>query len=308
MLPAASLAIPEAYRAAGSTQNVYLYGDQDYQVEYRYDYEGKFKSQIAVYIDNYNAFLSGDDIDVYFYFVNCSRNIDFTQDLSVPNDIYTDLCRRLTCVDHAACLEIDSFETYTEYFYQTDHHWNYKGAQKGYEDVIRLMLGENEVPFQPVEEVAFNTVYNGSYTKRSGIANSTEKFTVYRYDLPEKKLTVNGKKKQVGRQEQYFAGKYSKDKLANHYSTYYGADWGEVVFDTQQADRENLLILCNSFGCAVQSLISAHFNKTYVVDMRYYMSQTGKSMRIHEYLKQNKIDKVLILGDISYFLYGKQLH
>jgi hypothetical protein len=58
----------------------------------------------------------------------------------------------------------------------------------------------------------------------------------------------------------------------------------------------------------VRSLLGCHFNKTYVVDMREYMSQTGQSMKIREYLAANEIDKVLILGDVSYFLYGKQLH
>ena len=31
-------------------------------------------------------------------------------------------------------------------------------------------------------------------------------------------------------------------------------------------------------------------------------------MKIHEYLEKNNITKVLILGDVSYFLYGKKLY
>ena len=31
-------------------------------------------------------------------------------------------------------------------------------------------------------------------------------------------------------------------------------------------------------------------------------------MKIHEYIEEHDIDKVLILGDVSYFLYGKKLH
>ena len=308
ILPAGARDVPSAYKKAGSTQNVFLYGDEGYQVEYRYDVEGRLRGQIGEYVDNYNQFLSGDDIDVFFYFVNNSRSIDFTDDLSQPNDIYTDMCRRLTCVDHAACLEIDSFDTYRRYFYQTDHHWNHVGAQRGYEDIVKLLLGEDEAPYQPVEEVVFDAVYNGSYTQRTGIRNGTERFAAYRYDLPPATVTMNGKKKTIGRQAQYLSGKYSRNELASHFATYYGGDIGELVYDTGMTDRENLLVLCNSYGCSVRDLISRHFHKTYVVDLREYMAQTKKSMKIRDYLQKNQIDKVLILGDISYFLYGKKLH
>lgn len=299
--------VPPEYRKAGSTQNVYLFGDQGYQVEYRYDVEGKFRAQIADYVNNYNQFLSGDDVDVYFYFVNNSRSIDFTRDLTEPNDIYTGLCESLACVDHAACLNIDSFDTYMRFFYQTDHHWNHVGAQQGYEDMVHLLLGEDETPYQPVEEVVFDALYNGSYVMRTGVRNTTEHFAAYRYDLPEITLTVNGKKKTVGRQAQYFAGKYSKDELASHFAAFYGGDWGELVYDTGMEDKENLLVLCNSYGCSVRHLICAHFHKTYVVDLREYMTQTGNSMKIRQYLKDHDIDKVLLLGDISLFLYGNRL-
>ena len=307
-IPALGEETPVGYRKAGNTQNVFFFGDDGYQVEYRYDVEGKFSDRIAEYVDNYNQFLSGDDVDVYFYFVNNSRSIDFTGDLSVPNDIYTMLCRRLTCVDHSACLNIDSFDTYKRLFYQTDHHWNHIGAQQGYEDIVRLLLGEEETPYQPAEEVVFDALYNGSYVQRTGVRNASEHFAAYRYHLPEIKLTVNGKRKTVGRQEQYFNGKYAKDELASHFATFYGGDWGELVYDTGMEDKENLLILCNSYGCSVRHLICAHFHKTYVVDMREYMTQTQKPMKIRQYLADHAIDKVLILGDVSYFLYGKQLH
>ena len=301
------LAAPEGYTPAGATKNCFFFGDNGYTVEYRYDYETMLPQTMQAYIDNYNAMLGGDEIDVYFYFVNNSRSMDFTADLSGENDIYVDLMSRLTCVDHHAALEMHSMADYEALFYQTDHHWNHVGAQRGYEEILQL-LGVTDEPHQPVEEVVFDAVYNGSYVKRTGVKNATELFAVYRYDLPEVKVTVNGRMKKIGRADAYFSGKYSKDILATHYATFYGGDFGEIVYDTGMTDRENLLILCNSYGCSVRELVGRHFNKTYVVDLREYMSQTGKSMKIHEYLEKNNITKVLILGDVSYFLYGKKLY
>ncbi len=307
LLPTVALAAPEGYKPAGATKNCFFYGDHGYTVEYRYDYESMLPETIQGYVDNYNTMLSGDEIDVYFYFVNNSRSMDFTTDLSGENDIYVDLMSRLTCVDHHAALQVHSMAEYEALFYQTDHHWNHIGAQQGYEDILRL-LGVMDEPHQPVEEVVFDAVYNGSYVKRTGVKNATEHFAVYRYNLPEVKVTVDGRARKIGRADAYFSGKYSRDILAPHYATFYGGDFGEIVYDTGMTDRGNLLILCNSYGCSVRELVGRHFNKTYVVDLREYMSQTGKSMKIHEYITEHDIGKVLILGDVSYFLYGKKLH
>lgn len=307
MLLGSAIAAPAGYTPAGATKNCFFYGENGYTVEYRYDYETMLPQTMQGYIDNYNTHLSGDELEVYFYFVNNSRSMDFTRDYSGENDIYVDLMSRLTCVDHHDALDVHSMEEYERLFYQTDHHWNHIGAQQGYEEILQL-LGVEDEPIQPVEEVVFDAVYNGSYVKRTGVKNATEHFAVYRYDLPECKVTINGRVKKIGRADAYFSGKYSKDILATHYATFYGGDYGEIVYDTGRPERENLLILCNSYGCSVRELVGRHFNKTYVVDLREYMTQTGKSMKIHEYLEKNSITKVLILGDVSYFLYGKKLY
>lgn len=307
MLLGSAIAAPAGYTPAGATKNCFFYGENGYTVEYRYDYETMLPQTMQGYIDNYNTHLSGDELEVYFYFVNNSRSMDFTRDYSGENDIYVDLMSRLTCVDHHDALDVHSMEEYERLFYQTDHHWNHIGAQQGYEEILQL-LGVEDEPIQPVEEVVFDAVYNGSYVKRTGVKNATEHFAVYRYDLPECKVTINGRVKKIGRADAYFSGKYSKDILATHYATFYGGDYGEIVYDTGRPERENLLILCNSYGCSVRELVGRHFNKTYVVDLREYMTQTGKSMKIHEYIEEHDIDKVLILGDVSYFLYGKKLH
>ena len=142
----------------------------------------------------------------------------------VPNDICTGLCESLTCVEHAACPDIDSFETYMRLFYQTDQHWNHVSAQQGYEDMVRLLLDEEEAPYQPVEEVVSDVLYNGSYSLRTGIHDATQYFSVYRYELPEITLKVNGKKKTVDRQKQYFSGEYAKGEIATHFAAFYGGN------------------------------------------------------------------------------------
>ena len=38
--------------------------------------------------------------------------------------------------------------------------------------------------------------------------------------------------------------------------------------------------------------------------MREYAKLTGLYMNLRDYIEKNDIDKVLIVGDVSYFLYG----
>ena len=88
---------------------------------------------------------------------------------------------------------------------------------------------------------------------------------------------------------------------------FYGGDWGEIVFETDREDRENLLVLTNSYGSPMRRLLSQHFHRTYFVDLRFYKGHTGRNFKLRSYIKEHDIDKILILGDISYFLRGEKL-
>ena len=116
---ASAYAAPEGYTPAGEGKNCYFYGDNGYIVEYRYNYEERRKAIMQEYIDNYNYRLTGDQYDVYFYFINNSRSIDFTEDLSGENAIYLDLMSRLSFVDSSAALQIHSMDDYERWFYAT---------------------------------------------------------------------------------------------------------------------------------------------------------------------------------------------
>ena len=81
----------------------------------------------------------------------------------------------------------------------------------------------------------------------------------------------------------------------DHYRELYGADFGEIVYDYKN-DKENLLIIANSYSNSINGLIASHFNKTYIVDPRHY-----KNFNYQSYITNNNIDKVLVIGNISLF-------
>ena len=80
-----------------------------------------------------------------------------------------------------------------------------------------------------------------------------------------------------------------------------GAAMVEAVLSTNRPDRENLLILGESYDNAVIQLLASHFNNTYAVDLRYYQPYLGKDFRFSDYVEERGITKVLLIGCMTYF-------
>lgn len=57
-----------------------------------------------------------------------------------------------------------------------------------------------------------------------------------------------------------------------------------------------------SYDNAVLKLLASHFNNTYSIDLRYYEAYMGQSFSLSEYLREHEIDKVLLIGNIDYYL------
>lgn len=233
----------------------------------------------------------------YLFFIECSESADFN-DLKKYNAF--DYIKNQFTMDGYDWLSYNSYEEYKKYFYQTDHHWNYHGAYIGYTKIMKMLEGKNVQLIEPVNTHIYNTIYNGSLARDNLLKCSTEKFTVYEYDLPEYKTFVNDEEKEYGYRSYYVSDEdFPHRAYANHYGMYYGDDWAKVVYDFDQPEKENLLILGTSFTNAVNELIASHYNKTHVLDFRYYRKQYGERINAQKYMEENNISKMLIIGNIS---------
>ena len=242
-------------------------------------------------------------LDTYVYLVESSRSMNMDE-MDADSALWT-LIRESYPNSTIGHLEINSIETYCQYFYKTDHHWNYRGSYEGYKAVIRMMLGEDEPLLEPVETVEFPVNFNGSFNKQMKRKNSDEPFTVYRFNYPEMSVKINGKtSKTYGMQEKYFQGKINKQPLTNHYEGVYGGDEGLVEFCTGDDSKENVIIFSNSFSNALDMLVASHFNHTYFIDMRHYKDDMGEKLDLTASIKKWKISKVMLLGDPYFFKWG----
>lgn len=242
---------------------------------------------------SYNAaFAANPGVDFYLYYVETDLDVDLAT--GEKSGVYEYISEFVDLPeDHVGRLEVDGFEDYSRYFLKTDHHWCYRGSYQGYSEILR-MLAPEEAPLRPLETVALGKS-SGTKAAGVGIYGFYEDFAAYRFAFPDMTVTVNGRPAEdYGSQDRWMNGETASDSLS--YGSFYGGDYGEVVFDTGRADRENLLILGDSYDNAVIKLLASHFGRTYAVDQRYYEAENGAAFDLPEYIREHDIAKVLKVG------------
>lgn len=180
---------------------------------------------------NYNAiFAAHPDIEFFVCYIEKDTDINFETGERVYAD---DLLFSMLNLPENRMLkyEIPDFAAFSEYFYRTDHHWNYLGSYRAYRELLPL-LGCTDTPLEPT---------------------ATETL-------------------------------------------------GEIIFDTGRTDRGNLLVIGESYDNAILKLLASHFDRTYSVDLRYYRNYMGSDFSLSDYLRRNNITKVLLIGNVDYYI------
>lgn len=227
-------------------------------------------------------------IDTYYYVLDRAYAWDFSEyELLLDGHKY--LKKNLIGDYHIARLKIDSYDDYLKYFYNTDYHWNYIGSYQGYKDIIKLLSAKGEV-LEPIKEVTLNNKFYGSMSKNSKNITKYDNFIYYDFNIKEHLEYINGLKGEYGNY------KFNSNiDYVNYYAYIYGGDYGEIMFDFDNSKRDNLLIIGTSYTNPINRLVASHYNKTYILDPRYYKNHNGSNVNIKEYIDDHNIDKVLIL-------------
>lgn len=77
------------------------------------------------------VFQDNPNVDFYIYYIEKDTDINFENNQK-PH-LYEFFRDQVDLPDdHISRFQIDNFEQFSQYFYRTDHHWNYKGSYKGY--------------------------------------------------------------------------------------------------------------------------------------------------------------------------------
>ena len=246
---------------------------------------------------NYRSIInSNPQVKWYLYYIEKDTDINFENNakLGAYEYMQNHFKANLTMQKFA----INNFKEFQNYFYKTDHHWNYKGSYKAYQEVIKMLTGEDAQNY--TEERCFDAYISGSKaTDIGGNLFFKAQLCAYLFALPEHDVYINGSLvDKYSNKDLYLAGKVNVPS----YGDYYGSDYGLIEFDFQQPTKTNLLILGESYDNAINDLVASHFNKTYNVDLRAYKTDMGKEFNIAEFIKENDISQVLFIGNIDFYV------
>ena len=255
-----------------------LYEQQDFD---------ELKDSYGRFIQGVNrAAMASPELDFYILHVETDRS--FNPVTNTHSDSFSYLLRHSDLPrSHLSRFYTESFEQYDDYFFGTDHHWNNRGAYEAYAQCARMLgVGDDEL-IRPVSEETLPYRFSGTKSAGCGLTTLSETPSAYIFD--------NAQLASFCPDEAAF---FSGDAESYSYSRFFGADAGELIFDTGNTDRGNLLVIGNSFDNAIIELLACHFNVTCNVDLRWL----GAGFKVSEYARTHDIDKVLFVCDETMYL------
>lgn len=178
-------------------------------------------------------------------------------------------------------------------FYRTDHHWTVLGAYYAYENWAK------DAGFTPLSKEEFDITlksdeFHGTLHSKVNTNVKPDDIYLYQikkdmdyhllYNLTEEKNTLYDLSKLEG-----------KDK----YSVYMGGNNAVVEVETNNDNGRRLLVIKDSFAHSFVPFAVNHFEKTYMIDFRYFNGG------IEAYMEENEITDVLVLYNTMGFIKDK---
>jgi len=244
-----------------------LYKKLDSQIKL-YNELAKEKLDIYVYLPSRYEFIYKTELDTK----NMSNYIEYFKE-NINNKINLK--------------ELSIENNYHELFYKTDHHWTGYGALKGYSDIMEMM---NIKPVNYEVKKIDNTLFSGSMAKSAADTSIKEDF-YYIDAIVTCKTNINDRLKPMKKEPK-------KKQFYDYYVGYYYGMFGEVSYDCNSPKKDNVLILGDSFSWSIDYLIAKHFNKTYVVNLKFLDKFDYKN-----FINKNNIKKVIIINETATTLF-----
>jgi len=261
-----------------AVKDYFFYNNEDYLVHKA--------SPIILPESSYLNAESYNNIDCenkYLYYIDDSDNVNFDNN---ANYNYDDIVK-LYNTFKTQHFKINNYEEYKKYFYKTDYHWNDIGSYKGYTEIMDLIKSEDHDEIRiPTRRIKWDDNFQGNIAKSRQYFYITEDFYYQKFNLPKHRIFF-------GEREVSRIGTW---RYEDDYAAIY--DWArsEVIYDYNNPEEDNLLIISNCYATAVAELVASHYNKTYFVDPRLY-----GDFYANDYIKKNNINNVLVIGTVSFF-------
>lgn len=181
-------------------------------------------------------------------------------------------------------------------YYNTDHHYTYKGGYYTYLELIKVINQDNpqyNLSYPKWEDMNITrseVPFFGSYSKAiADLKDSRGDYLEYAFpkDFPEYKRYEEGKQSSVP------LVNIPIDSEITGYYTISGNKPNTVV-KTNREELPNILIIGYSFTNPLEVIATYNFNEMHSIDPRYYKNN------INDYIKEKKPDVVVIVRDDLY--------
>ena len=212
---------------------------------------------------------------------NLSTNFDEGEAYSYARDTLGDL---LIDLENEFVPEED-----TEYYFRTDHHWNYYGAEKG-AAIYRDSIGLDKKTWE-AEELTRD--FKGTLYSKVLLSERTRDTIEVPQDSLDMKVKVS-----IG--DDTYDSVYFMDRLENKdkYEVFFGGNYEKVEITNEEAGAGNkprLLIVKDSYANSFVPFIMKDFSLITMVDTRYFRESVKDLALDGEY------DEVLVLYSVSNF-------
>ena len=294
-----------------------LYNGTDY-VGAKPSKGGASQKNVQKHVDQYEALLDVyPNLKFYSYFVTQIQDTPwFTNFYGAYPDKHELIAQYLPEYVDVARLTFKDFADYQACYYKSDHHWAYKGSERGYQDVYNMMSKKLDLsPMKyPIKTWNFSEL-NGVQYRGSRANNlrdsytSYDEFIAYEYELGERTTFVLDPKNYtkeipvtMGLWERYKVGNINKSKYYDHYICFYGHSYDATgkeyadsaycfVIKNANGAAHSLLMVCDSTQRPYRDVLGSHFKNVVTLDYRI-MTQVPVDYLIDTY----DIDVILCGG------------
>lgn len=154
-----------------------------------------------------------------------------------------------------------------EIYYRTDHHWTTLGAYYGYQAWKKQTGATSVVRLDPVNMTSVTDHFLGTLHSRINLPHVEDKIMIFpeTYQRPPR-LTYDLNKKTSS----YYEADHLDTK--NKYGYFLDDNHAFVEIETGYRRGRELILIKDSYANCLVPLLANHYDKIYVVDLRYYNS------------------------------------